>query len=408
MGFESPPLLASFCIFASAVVDLEGSPLPRRLRLVTQAALSLLVLSTLSRGAIAFFAMLALRAAYARWGPAKARWVGVGSCAGCIAIIAALTVGRLHLDPARPSTVSYQVPDPGNRREAFVTGLDTFAHHPLVGKGPGSLVAENRGLPFRAHFTPFNVAATLGLPALAALVFLVVVLWRERRRPTSLAIWTGLAGLAIDGLAQDIEHFRHVWVMVGLADAERAPRGLSLSPLRTDRRVPPSPAGAALSTRQQRHDLAGEKLDLTGRRVDGQEQEGVEPVLREPGERLGPPFGRPGERFADLHVANRQPSGRWRPALADDALHVEQAPDLARITAGGLGGGVDPLVAGSQAVGVERAKRRDPAIGLAPDEPLHPRLERAEPEPDRMGGPGPGMGVGEAVVATLEGDDVLV
>jgi hypothetical protein len=79
----------------------------------------------------------------------------------------------------------------------------------------------NRGLPFRAHFTPLNVAATMGLPALAALVFLVVVLWRERRRPTPIATWSGLAGLAIDGLAQDIEHFRHVWVMVGLADADR-------------------------------------------------------------------------------------------------------------------------------------------------------------------------------------------
>jgi small-conductance mechanosensitive channel len=50
---------------------------------------------------------------------------------------------------------------------------------------------------------------------------LVVVLWRERRRPTSIATWTGLLGLAVDGLAQDIEHFRHVWVMIGLADAER-------------------------------------------------------------------------------------------------------------------------------------------------------------------------------------------
>jgi hypothetical protein len=67
------------------------------------------------------------------------------------------------------------------------------------------------------------VAATLGLPALAALVFLVVVLWRERRRPTSLAIWTGLLGLGIDGLGQDIEHFRHVWALIGLADAERRP-----------------------------------------------------------------------------------------------------------------------------------------------------------------------------------------
>jgi hypothetical protein len=61
----------------------------------------------------------------------------------------------------------------------------------------------------------------MGLPALAALAFLVVVLWSERRRPTSIETWSGLLALAIDGLAQDIEHFRHVWVMLGLADAER-------------------------------------------------------------------------------------------------------------------------------------------------------------------------------------------
>jgi hypothetical protein len=222
-GFESPPLLASFCIFASAVVDLERSPLPRRLRIITQLALSLLVISTFSRGAIAFFAMLAVRGAYARLPGAKASKLAAVVVLASLAIMAALTVGRLHLDPTRPSTVSYQVPDPGNRREAFVTALDTFVDHPLLGKGPGSLVARNRGEPFRAHFTPLNVAATLGLPALAALVFLVVVLWRERRRPTSLAIWTGLLGLGIDGLGQDIEHFRHVWALIGLADAERSP-----------------------------------------------------------------------------------------------------------------------------------------------------------------------------------------
>ena len=72
-----------------------------------------------------------------------------------------------------------------------------------------------------------NVAATLGLPALAALTFLFVSLWRNRRRPTPLATWSGFAGLAIDALAQDVEHFRHVWVLVGVADAQRertAPR----------------------------------------------------------------------------------------------------------------------------------------------------------------------------------------
>jgi hypothetical protein len=220
-GFASPPLLASFCIFASAVVAREDSPLPRRLTTVTQVALSALVLLTFSRGAIAFFVAMGIRAAYRHRDAMTARRVAIALVAAAVVILGALSVGRLHLDPTRPSSITYEVPDPGNRRQAFDTGLDTLADHPLAGKGPGTYVSLNRGLPFRAHFTPLNVAATMGLPALAALTFLIVVLWRERRRPTPIATWSGLLGLAIDGLAQDIEHFRHVWVMVGLADAER-------------------------------------------------------------------------------------------------------------------------------------------------------------------------------------------
>jgi hypothetical protein len=220
-GFASPPLLASFCIFASAVVAREDSPLPGRLTTLTQIALSALVLLTFSRGAIAFFVAMGIRAAYRHRDAATARRVAVALVTVAVAILGALSVGRLHLDPTRPSSVTYEVPDPGNRRQAFDTGLDTLADRPLTGKGPGTYVAINRGYPFRAHFTPLNVAATMGLPALAALIFLVVVLWRERRRPTPIATWSGLIGLAIDGLAQDIEHFRHVWVMIGLADADR-------------------------------------------------------------------------------------------------------------------------------------------------------------------------------------------
>jgi hypothetical protein len=220
-GFSSPPLLASFCIFGSAVVAREDSPLSARVTTATQIALAAVVLLTFSRGAIAFFMAMGIRAAYRRLDPPAARRVAVVLVVAAVAVLAALTVGRVHLDPTRPSTLTYEVPDPGNRRQAFDTGLDTLADNPLTGKGPGTYVSLNRGAPFRAHCTPLNVAATMGLPALAALIFLVVVLWRERRRPTSIATWSGLIGLAIDGLAQDIEHFRHVWVMVGLADAER-------------------------------------------------------------------------------------------------------------------------------------------------------------------------------------------
>jgi hypothetical protein len=62
----------------------------------------------------------------------------------------------------------------------------------------------------------------MGLPALAGLVLLVAALWRARARPTDLATWGMLAGLSLDGLGQDVEDFRHVWVALGLADVSRA------------------------------------------------------------------------------------------------------------------------------------------------------------------------------------------
>jgi hypothetical protein len=221
-GFHSPPLLASFCIFASAVVARDDTSLPGWLRLTVQVALGALVLLTFSRAVIAFVAALAIRFAYGR-DSRRLRIAALAVVLGSVIAIAALTVGRVHLDPTRPSTATYEVPDPHNRREAFVTSIDTLAENPVLGKGPGSFAGENRGEPFRAHLTPLNIAATLGLPALAAAAFLIIVLWRNRRRPTPIATWSGMAGLGIDGLAQDIEHFRHVWVMIGIADADRGP-----------------------------------------------------------------------------------------------------------------------------------------------------------------------------------------
>jgi hypothetical protein len=221
-GFESAPLLASFCIFASAIVAQEGTPLPRWLRLLTQIVLSLLVIATLSRGVIAFFTAMAIRNAAGRPASVLAKRLAVGAVFGAVLLMASLTVGRLHIDPSRPSTASYEIRDPGPRRQTLVSGFETLADHPLVGKGPGSLVAESSGQPFRAHFTPLDVAATTGVPALLALTAIVVVLWRDRRRPTPVATWSGLLGLGIDGLGQDIEHFRHVWVLLGVADAQRA------------------------------------------------------------------------------------------------------------------------------------------------------------------------------------------
>ncbi|MEJ7784589.1 MAG: O-antigen ligase family protein [Solirubrobacteraceae bacterium] len=213
-GFYSPPLLASWCIAASAVIAWPRGGLPTRWRVAGEVMVIALVITTFSRAVVALAAVYAIRWA----GRDRSRVpIAIAVCTAAVLLLVALTVGRLHLDPTRPSSITYEIPDPGNRREAAATSWATFKAHPWFGSGPGSYPGLNRGFEFRAHLTPLNVAATVGLPALVALAGMWSWLWRHRSRGTDLAIWAGVAGLTIDGLAQDIEHFRHVWLIVGLA-----------------------------------------------------------------------------------------------------------------------------------------------------------------------------------------------
>jgi hypothetical protein len=222
-GFGSPPLLGSYCIFAAAVLAIEPGA-AGRLRLGTRVGLGFVAFATLSRAALGFVVAAAIRVAAARRSP-RARVAAGVVVAVAVAAVAALTLGRLELDPTRPDTVGYEFPDPGNRREGISSSFDTLVDNPLVGVGPGALPGVGTyGQPFRAHLTPLNVAATAGIPALIALLLFVLGLWRTRRRPTDIAIWSGLAGLAVDALAQDVEHFRHVWILLGLAAASTARR----------------------------------------------------------------------------------------------------------------------------------------------------------------------------------------
>jgi hypothetical protein len=47
------------------------------------------------------------------------------------------------------------------------------------------------------------------------------LLWRDRRRSTDVALWSAAAGIGLDGLAQDIDHFRHVCVLIVLLSGGR-------------------------------------------------------------------------------------------------------------------------------------------------------------------------------------------
>jgi hypothetical protein len=218
-GFPHPNLLASFCVFGYGVVAREDAGLSRGWRRLVIAALALTVLLTTSRAILAFGLALAIRHATT---PARRRFAW-GLAAALVAAMIGLTLVNVTFNPLRPWELQVR-PGPSVRLQSATTSLETLAAHPVVGSGLGSSPGRRGSLAFDAHLTPLNVAATLGLPALAGLAFAVLCLWRARARPTDLATWGMLAGLALDGLGQDVEDFRHVWIALGLADAGRRDR----------------------------------------------------------------------------------------------------------------------------------------------------------------------------------------
>jgi hypothetical protein len=216
-GFTHPNLLASWCVFASGVAAREDAGLSRGWRRIAQAAIGLTVVLTTSRAILAFGLAAAIRGATT---PLRRR-LAAGLAVLLVIVMGWLTVTNLQLNPLRfwEARVS---DEPSPRLQTALSSLQTLARHPLLGTGPGTSPGFRGRLPFDAHLTPLNVAATLGLPALFGLCLAVFALWRARSRPTDRVTWGMLAGLGLDGLGQDIEDFRHVWVALGLADAGRA------------------------------------------------------------------------------------------------------------------------------------------------------------------------------------------
>lgn len=221
-GTYNPNLLASYCIFVSAGVAGAGDAVSSKVRRAAQVVLGVVVLSTLSRSIIGFFVAAGIRAVAAHAPRRRALAAGV-VLAGAAAVVL-LTVANLQVDPGHPGSASFTA-DPSPRRQAALSSAQTLADHPLLGQGLGSYPAHWDGRTGQAHLTGLEVAATQGPGALLALVGLVVLLWRGRRRPTDLATWSALAALAVDSLAVDLARFRHVWVLLGMADAGRQPAG---------------------------------------------------------------------------------------------------------------------------------------------------------------------------------------
>jgi hypothetical protein len=219
-GTYQPNLLASFCIFASAVVAYGRAEMPVKLRRAAQAALWIAVALTFSRAILGFALAALIRSARTR----RRRAIAAACAAVFAGVVVSLSIWDLSLDPARPLDMHIVSDTAPSRRQAAVSSLHTLVANPVFGSGPATHPGRYRGLPFDAHLTPLNIAATLGLPALAAFTLIFVLLWRGRDRGGDVAVWSGLAGLALDALASDIEDFRHLWVMIGLADADRGHR----------------------------------------------------------------------------------------------------------------------------------------------------------------------------------------
>jgi hypothetical protein len=213
-GLYHPNLLGSYCIFAAAVVAQRDAGLPRHWRRVTLGALWLTVLLTFGRAILGFVLAAAVRRADT---PARRAVAGACAVAG-VGILIALTLWDLRLDPTRPfqaRITAAMTP----RYATLTSSLASIAVRPLWGTGPGSSPGRLVGFPMDAHVTLVNIAGTLGLPALIAFITMLVLLWRGQGRSRDRTIWGGLAGMALDSLAGDIEDYRHLWVLLGLAAA---------------------------------------------------------------------------------------------------------------------------------------------------------------------------------------------
>ncbi len=218
-GLYNPNLLASYTIFAAALVARRDVKINARLRTASLIALWMTSALTFSRGFLGFILAAVIR--NARTG--KGRIAAAATAVVLIVAMVSMTIWRVSLNPLSPHkarigdalTVRYQ---------AAISSSETLARNPLWGTGPASHPGNIAGNLLDSHMTFINIAATLGLPALIAFISILVIAWRRRRLPTNLAVWGGLAGLGLDALAQDVEDFRHVWVMIGIALADAGMR----------------------------------------------------------------------------------------------------------------------------------------------------------------------------------------
>ncbi len=219
-GTYNPNLLASYCIFAASIVSLRDASLPKWMRRAGLVASWIAVVFSLSRGILGFILSALIRNARSSW----KRILAVVTAVLFVAIMILLTVGRLTINPLQPFNASYHIEPLSVRYQGAATSLRAITERPVSGSGPDSHPGSYFANPIDSHMTLINIAATLGLPALVAFLSLLLLIWIKRKRPVDLIVWGGLAGLALDSLGQDIEDFRHLWVLIGIVLAQSLSR----------------------------------------------------------------------------------------------------------------------------------------------------------------------------------------
>jgi O-antigen ligase len=131
-------------------------------------------------------------------------------------------------------------------RQAHAAALEAFLTHPLAGVGPGSYASFSRDHFAHTlgagsshghyyawpHSSYLGAAAMMGLPGLAAVLWLVLAVWRERPPPASdeRALWLALCALLMIGVNQDVLYERALWLLLGSVSGRAAQRRLADQP----------------------------------------------------------------------------------------------------------------------------------------------------------------------------------
>jgi hypothetical protein len=174
------------------------------------------------------------------WRRGRPRWAHGACVVAAAAYAAALWISlryEIVLNPLEPWAVDVLAAD-GNRFGIWRNAVATLAENPIVGVGPGMLVAKG----LSAHNTWLNLWAVLGVVPLVAFAFLMLGSIRAVVGSRSLGVACALIFGLIESTYNDIEDMRHVWLLIGIAlgiavNVRRMPESAGVEPIKNCRRL---------------------------------------------------------------------------------------------------------------------------------------------------------------------------